>query len=150
MESTTGTIRAINGTHVSVTVDAPLACKRCASGKGCGAGLLLQGTSTPRVLDMHVPPGTRVSVGDEIRLSIAPAYLLKAAFLAYALPLIAVLLALAAGLLLTDTLGDSMAMLLALAGLVAGLFLSRKLMQNRALCEQFVPQFSRLDQTGEY
>lgn len=148
MESATGTVSAVDGALARIIVDAPIACQRCAAGRGCGAGLLLQGSPEARVLEMRLPPGARVAVGDEIRLSIAPVFLLQAAFLAYAVPLIAVLLALAAGLLLTDSLGDGAALLLALSGLAAGLVFSRRLLQNRALCEQFVPQFTSMDETG--
>lgn len=77
--------------------------------------------------------------GDTVRLAVAPRQLLRAAFLAYGVPLLAILLSVgvasATGIVTTD-LGS---IGFALAGLGGGLYLSRRYLARDSACAQFIP-----------
>jgi sigma-E factor negative regulatory protein RseC len=138
MESAIGTVSSVAEGTATLMVAAPIACHRCAAGKGCGAGLL--GTNEkPRRLETSIPAGMTLAVGDRVRLTVAPRHLLRAAILAYGLPLISMLafVAIAWGFGAADS--DLLAFGFAVTGLLAGLLLSRRLLAAEAACEQFVP-----------
>ena len=80
LESGTGAVRAL------VVVDPSAACPRCAAGKGCGAGILATGRGVRRV-EVAVPDGMELTVGDRVALSLLPENLLTAATIAYGIPL---------------------------------------------------------------
>lgn len=138
MESAEGRISSIDGDVATVVVAAPLACARCAAGKGCGAGLLAS-TGGPKTLSVRMPAGVRLQVDDVVRLSIAPRHLLRAATLAYGLPLAGALGALAIAWIARADIGDAAGVVVALAGLVAGHLAGRWLLQRDAACEHFLP-----------
>lgn len=110
-------------------LDEQLACARCAEGRGCGAGLFGAGRKRS-VFEVPVAPDRALAVGDRVALAAGPGVLLRAAVLAYALPLAG-----AAGATLLAGLfaaGDRVAVLAALAGLVAATAVARRLQSRRS------------------
>lgn len=81
-------MQSVQGTTAWVQCRSRSACQRCASGQGCGAGVLgaLLGQRQFRVL---VPLGQAAGVqpGDQVELGIRESQLLKAAVAAYLWPL---------------------------------------------------------------
>ena len=138
MESAIGTVSSVAEGVATLVVAAPITCHRCAAGRGCGAGLL-GSNEKPRRVETSIPAGMTLAVGDQVRLTVAPRHLLRAAILAYGLPLISMLVfvAIAWGFGAADS--DLLAVAFALTGLVAGFLLSRRLFAAEAACEQFVP-----------
>lgn len=129
------------GARALVTVDAAAACPRCASGKGCGAGLFAA-AGDARQVEATVPPGLRVAVDDAVEISLAPDNLLRAAALVYGVPLLGALAA--AGVAFLLQLGDAMASLAALLGLALGLTIGRIRLQKTHCLRRFVPSVERL------
>lgn len=109
--------------RADIAVETNTACARCRDGRGCGAGLLGSGSGR-QVLRVDVPPGTAISPGDSVRLTMSGAALLAAAGIAYGFPL--------AGLLTGALLGQAIvgsdlgALLASLTGLAAGVVLARR------------------------
>jgi len=125
----------------TVSVSRLVACARCAAGKGCGAGLL-SGNKAPAEIQVQIPESMDLRVGDQVTLELSPDSLLKASFLVYGLPLLAVVAMLIIGWLVAGPLNDVLAIALAIVGLLAGLVTGRaRLGRNRCL-EQFVPSIS--------
>ncbi len=122
----------------TVEVDSPIACPRCAAGKGCGAGIF-QATQQPRKIEVRIPPGMKIRRGETIELTIGPKFLLRAAMLAYGLPLAGLVLFPGLAWLATGSVADGAGIALALAGLAAGLVLGRQILRRETVCEQFVP-----------
>ena len=87
-------VSAVQGAVVIIDVTAPVACQRCADGRGCGAGLL-GADDGPRQVRLKAPQGMTLRAGDRVRLVIAPRQLLRAAWLAYGLPLSGLVLSVA-------------------------------------------------------
>ena len=142
MESASGKISALNGAIATVEVASPLACQRCAAGKGCGAGIF-QTAAKPRQIEVRIPPGMLVRRGDAIELMIGPKFLLRAAMLAYGLPLAGVVLFPGLAWLTIGSIADSAGIVLAIAGLAAGLLAGRQILRRESVCEQFVPAIGR-------
>jgi len=138
MESVTGHVSSVDGDRITVQVDAPVACRRCAAGKGCGAGLL-DGSSASRSLDVDVPVGVRLDIGDEVTLTLSPRKLLRAAVLAYGLPLASLVTAATIAWLAGAGPDSPVAVAMVIAGLTAGIFVSRYILNRGAACDQFVP-----------
>jgi len=138
MESAVGRISALDRGVATVTVESPIACKRCAAGKGCGAGIFQDGNRA-REVRVVVPAELQARVGDAIELTIGPKYLLRAAMLAYGLPLICLVSFPALAWLLGGNPGDGPGIILALAGLLAGLSIGRRILKRESVCEQFIP-----------
>ena len=67
-------------------MDRAAVCARCAAGRGCGAGLL-GARRKPAVIEAEIAEGISLRPGDRVRLEFVPAELLRAAWLAYGLPL---------------------------------------------------------------
>jgi sigma-E factor negative regulatory protein RseC len=143
METVTGIVQNVHDQLAIVRVDAPVACARCASGKGCGAGLLTQ-DERPRELEVVVPEGLSLRRGDPVNLAIAPQYLLRAAFFAYGLPLVGILGAAAIGWVLGLATTDVAAVGCVLAGLALGVLAGRRMSAATAACQQFTPRVDRL------
>ena len=72
--------------RVLVEVFASFRCARCASGKGCGAGLLGDDGS-PRRVEALLGDLPDLRAGDKVVLDLAPQDLLRASALVYGLPL---------------------------------------------------------------
>ncbi len=143
METTIGRVESLRGGTVTVIVDAPVACRRCAAGKGCGAGLLT-GTESTRRIDMAIPAGMRLAVGDPVSLSVSPRQLLRAAAIAYGIPLAAFLAAAGLAGIATAGSNDLLASAIAISGLGAGMLLSRRLLRQDGTCRHFVPTIDGL------
>ncbi|HNP65670.1 MAG TPA: SoxR reducing system RseC family protein, partial [Woeseiaceae bacterium] len=93
MQSPHGRIISIDSDHaekVVVEVEAAVACRRCAQGKGCGAGLI-GGPSQLRQVSALLVEGLKVQRGDSVSLELAPGNLLRAASIVYGLPLVGAL-----------------------------------------------------------
>lgn len=142
METATGKISALNGRTATVIVKSSSVCHRCATGNGCGAGLL-QAADKPRHMRIELPEGMSVHTGDSIDLTIGSKHLLRAALLAYGLPLITMLGSLLALQSFGDSTGDAGGVLVAGAGLLAGLLIGRTLLARESVCNQFVPTIGR-------
>jgi sigma-E factor negative regulatory protein RseC len=130
LESGTGAVRAL------VVVDPSAACPRCAAGKGCGAGILATGRGVRRV-EVAVPDGMELTVGDRVALSLLPENLLTAATIAYGIPLAGAVAGAAIGLSLAA--GDLGAAGAALVGLTAGILAARRRLGRSACLRRFVP-----------
>jgi sigma-E factor negative regulatory protein RseC len=137
LQSPDATVVAVGSGRATVSVEAGV-CKRCASGRGCGAGLLATPRG-PRVVEVPVANGLVLDVGDRVQLSLPPAQLLRAAWLAYGLPLVALVLA----TLLASRIGrghDGIAILSAAAGVAAGAWLGRHALKRYGCLQQFIPE----------
>ena len=122
--------------HAVVEVAAAFRCQRCASGKGCGAGLLT-GNAAPRRIDALVAGQLDVRAGDRVRLELAGDSVLRAAGLVYGLPLSGALAG--AALAWWSGAGDAAAALAALAGAVVGVATGRRRLHREACLRQFTP-----------
>ncbi|MBT8087190.1 MAG: SoxR reducing system RseC family protein [Gammaproteobacteria bacterium] len=118
-----------------VEVDAAPACARCASGKGCGAGLLT-GDKRRRVQAM-VASGMEIHAGDEVRIELAPGNLLQASWLVYGLPLTGAVATAAVAYLLK--LGDLAAAIAAIIGVAAGALFARSRLRETTCLHEFTP-----------
>ena len=147
MESAFGKISALDGQVATVLVDSPVVCKRCATGKGCGAGLF-QGNDKPHEVHVNIPTDMTIRQGDSIELRIGPKFLLRAAALAYGLPLATMVLFPGLAWILTSNLGDGAGIVLALSGLTAGLGIGRQILKHESICEQFVPAVGEVSDGG--
>lgn len=116
---------AVDSAEVTVEVETMVACARCAAGKGCGAGLLV-GPARKKQITVPHTNGLRLRRGDLVLLTMHPRRLLRAAVLAYGLPLFAAILALLLGNWLRNGLDDAAAVSLAAVGLAAGLLVGRR------------------------
>lgn len=134
-ETASGRVVAIRGDVATVAVPARFACPRCASGGGCGAGLVAG--DGERRIDLRLPAGSPLRVGAGVRLVIAPRRLLAAASLAYGLPLAAFVLATGLGWLATGS--DPAAAVAGVAGLAAALWAGRRRLGSNPACAAFVP-----------
>ena len=141
MDRATGKIISVSAATATVSV-AGTGCPRCAAGKGCGAGLLT-GSSESTEIEIQLPPGHHYRVGEDVTLSIASSSLLRAALLAYGLPLAGTVLALIIGWFVMAPLSDLAGGLIAVAGLLAGFAAGRSQLKKDAWCKQFVPSIDR-------
>ena len=138
MESAIGKVGSIDGSIATVAVDSPIACRRCAEGKGCGAGIF-ESADKIREIQVQIPAGMSVRQGDTIELSIASKFLLRAAILAYGLPLLAMVVFPGLGWLLTGENSDAAGIVLAVLGLLTGLIVGRQILRKQSICDQFIP-----------
>ena len=79
-------VRDSRGVTAIVDIEADAVCARCASGRGCGAGILAARSGTRR-LDIAVGEDLKLSEGDVVDIQLAPRNVLAAALLVYGLPL---------------------------------------------------------------
>lgn len=108
----TGFVKTKNGEKLSVCFERPSSCDGC---KGCSKGLM----SKSELLTVF----GEAEVGDFVDVQMPEGRVFQASLLAYALPLCMLIAGLVAGSLLG--LGDTLAFLLALVGLVLGYVLAR-------------------------
>ena len=132
------------GTRAVVDVDDAAACPRCASGKGCGAALL---TASARQVEASIPPELSISVGDFVEVSLSSDHLLRAALIVYGWPLAAALVAVA--LAYAGSFGDLAAAFAALAGLLTGGTIARRMVGKNRCLRRYVPVISRHLQNSE-
>ena len=148
MESPVGKIVSIDDGKATVEVERTAACPRCASGKGCGAGLL-SGSTRPALLEVSMPLRQQFSEGDEVRLILEPTHLLRATILVYGLPLLGIVVMLILGWSMMRPLSDPQAIAFAVAGLAAGLVVGRWQLNRQECLKHFVPKISgAADVTG--
>lgn len=144
MDNPTGIIQSfvddVAGSRAIVAIDVQAACPRCAAGKGCGAGIL-SGTRGVRRVEATVPADLELSTGDEVELSLAPNNLLHATLLVYGLPMLGAILG--AGIAYLLRLTDAAAAIAAIAGIIAGIFWSRRRLEHSACLSDFVPNIHR-------
>ncbi|MEX2496973.1 MAG: SoxR reducing system RseC family protein [Woeseia sp.] len=132
-----GKVVAVGPNSATVSVEAAVACKRCAAGRGCGAGLLQK--SRTRLIEVKMVPGVLLEVGDTVRLELPPADLLRAAWLAYGLPLVAMVMAVTAGAAFTAAAGDLPLVAFAALGLTGGVVLGRRVLRKSGCLGQMIP-----------
>ena len=122
--------------RAEVEVTSAPRCARCASGRGCGAGLVGKDGRLRRV-DALIPAGCEVSVGDEVHIELTPDSVLGAALIVYGLPLGGALVG--AGAAYLGGLGDTAAAMIALAGLLLGALLGRMRVRRDQCLSRFTP-----------
>ena len=133
-------VRDSRGVTAVVDVDAETVCARCASGRGCGAGIFAAREGRRR-LDIAIGEGLDLGKGDVVDVRLAPQNVLGAALLVYGLPLTGAALA-AAGAFVFG-LGDAAAAVAALGGLAAGILVGRWRLRDDACLSRFTPTISR-------
>jgi len=106
-----------------VAVEPVPACERCLRGRGCGAGLLFR--SGAAEIAIPVPEKLQLAPGDSVELRLPAAALLRAACMAYGMPLAGLLLAAAAAALAGS--GDLAVAVVSAAGLLGGSLAARGL-----------------------
>lgn len=134
-ECTFGTVVATGPGTATVAVEAAVACERCAAGRGCGAAL--PGRPRRRRLQVSVPSRLDIAPGDRVKLALASATLLRAAWLAYGLPLAGLVAAVVAGSASIES--EAGAVAFGAAGLVAGAAAARRLLRKERGVRRFVP-----------
>ena len=148
METPVGTIVSVDDTRAVVEVAATAVCARCAAGKGCGAGVLPGGRLT--TLEVDIAQGVAVQPGDHVCLHLEPEDLLRASLLAYGLPLLGMAVALALLRMFSSIDADPVAVVIALAGLLAGLATGRYLLlRGRRCARNLVPTVTRVATASE-
>ena len=120
-----------------VEVLSSVRCPRCATGKGCGAGVL-GGDERPRRVEAIVPGHLELHKGDPVWLDLASQDLLHAALVAYGLPLAGMLVA-AGGVYLAAP-GDLQAILVTLLGGFVGVVASRIYVRRRSCLRRLTPR----------
>jgi sigma-E factor negative regulatory protein RseC len=116
---------AVDGAHVWLAAEAPAACGTCATRGGCGTARI--GTRAEaarwRTSRRAVPGEAPLALGETVRVGVDRSALARAGLAAYALPLLAMLLAAVA----LRAAGDIAAIAGALAGLLVGALVARRL-----------------------
>ena len=140
MEQATGHVIALETGSTSlraeVEVSSAVACARCASGRGCGAGLLGASEKTRRVQAL-IAVGVDVHEGDQVRIELSPQQLLRASWLVYGLPLVAAVIA--TGVAYLFGLDDFYAVVAAVVGMAAGLVVARRQLSSASCLYRFTP-----------
>ena len=144
MDNPTGIIQSLisdaRGTRAVVEVDVSTACPRCASGKGCGAGLLT-GSSRIRLVEASFTAAMDLAEGDHVEIAMTPHNLLQAAMTVYGLPMLGAVTG--AGVAYATALGDAAAASAAILGLLGGLVASKWWLRRSACLESFVPSVAK-------
>lgn len=145
MQTPTGTVVSLTdraeGLRAAIEVDAAVVCPRCAAGRGCGAGILGAGRATKRV-EVLVDPGLRLRKGDKVGLQLAPESILRASVFVYGIPLLGAVAAAAVAYGLS--LGELGSAFAAIAGLGAGLAVSRRRLRRADCLREFTPTVTKL------
>jgi positive regulator of sigma E activity len=100
-----------------------------------------------RDIDVVVPAGLTLHVGERVRLNLAPARILQAAWLVYGMPLAGMVLAVAvaafvaapAGTAAGAVAGDLTIAVFASGGLAGGFLWGRRCLRRTACWRQFIP-----------
>ena len=129
-------IRDHRGVRALVDVEAAAVCARCAAGRGCGAGVF-PARQRFRRLDVALPEGLDLAAGDVVGIELAPGKVLRAALMAYGLPLAGA--AGAAALAYALSLGDAGAAAFAIGGLLAGALAGRRRLGDDACLARYTP-----------
>ena len=146
MQPVTGTIISLtpvtSGRTAAIDIDGGAVCSRCASGKGCGAGLFGAGSGQRR-LDATLPAGAEWQVGDRVSIELQPKNMLAAAAIVYGWPLLGAVGG--AAVAYQQQAGDSVAAVAALTGLGLGLWLAQRKLAKSACLQQFSPLIRSID-----
>ncbi len=134
-------IDSADGVRAVVDVDIVVSCPRCASGKGCGAGIFTANGDSAQPVEASVRTGLDLREGDVVEISLAPDNLLQAAIIVYGWPMLGAIIG--AALAYGFSFGDAAAALAALIGLGAGLIVSRWRLRQRSCLRRFVPVVER-------
>jgi sigma-E factor negative regulatory protein RseC len=126
--------------RATVSVDPALVCARCAAGRGCGAGLFGQ-RRRPAVIEAKVAAGITLSPGDRVRLEFLASELVRAAWLAYGLPLAGLLVAVLVATRVAPG-NDLAAVAWAALGLLAGAWYGRRSLLDSGCLGRCVPTVS--------
>ena len=115
----------VDGDRVWLATEAPAACGSCATQSACGSGKAKRGASwcVPRALG---PGQALLALGDSVHVGVDRSALTRASLTAYVLPLVTMLVAASA----MQTAGDTVAVVAALAGLLAGVAAARVLVRR--------------------
>jgi positive regulator of sigma E activity len=141
VETASGTVIVVTGESATIELRTPIACSRCAAGRGCGAGLLTP--DRPHRINVNIPHDCRLARGDTVRLVVDARDLLRATVFAYGFPLLGLLAAVAVAPVVAPDLGDPGLALAGVAGLAGGLWFSRWRMGRSAACTRFTPVLDR-------
>lgn len=120
-----------------VEVSAEQVCQRCASGKGCGAGIGMSGTDLKKI-EVPLGDGDDLQEGQAVELRMQEGGLLRAAAVVYGWPLLGGLLGAAVGL----SRSEASAALLALCGMLAGWLLASWYLKQSRCLQQLLPVIS--------
>jgi sigma-E factor negative regulatory protein RseC len=139
----TGKVVALKGDYAWVQTIRHTACESCSVRQGCGQRVLSAATGG-RASQILVENTILAGVGDEVTIGIDEQALLGASLLVYALPLTLMVIASIVGHQLSGG-QDSAAIAGAVAGLVSGFVLSRKLQGDSG--GRFEPKLLRVNRT---
>ena len=148
MEQSRGRIISVadDQSRATVEVDSALSCARCASGKGCGAGVFGSNSGARRV-EAPIVGQLELREGDEVQIELAPESVLHAALVVYGLPLALALVA--SGLAFMLGLSDRNSVLTVTAGVALGIIIARRRLQRAQCLRRFTPAITRrLARTG--
>lgn len=141
-----GTVVSVSDREAVVRV-ASTVCPRCASGRGCGAGLV--GPSKRNVtLTARIAEGERIAVGARVLLSLESTSLVRAALCLYGAPLAGLLLGSGLALLLLEAASDAAALLWGAAGLATGAVVGRVWSRRDPCISSATPTISAEPQGG--
>lgn len=142
MQTTRGHILSIRSDRTAATVSVKTVdfCARCASGKGCGAGLYgSRGGS--RHFEAPISGAIDLHEGDEVQVELAPHNVLRAALQVYGAPLLGVLIM--TGLAYLADWSDWQGAAAGGFGVLAGVAISRYRLQRARCLRQFTPVITR-------
>lgn len=131
---------ATGGRFATVSVEAVAACARCAAGRGCGAGLLQKGRT--RLIQVRLADGLDLEPGDCVRIELAPDRLLRAAWLAYGLPLLALVLAVGAAARISAAGSEFTVIASGVLGLIGGALAGRRILNRSGCLDRMTPSVS--------
>jgi len=133
----TATVVRLEGDHAWVEAAAvESGCGHCHEAGGCGGSLLNQPLGRRRSRVYRLPNHVGARVGDRVQLSLPPGSVLRAAGVAYLLPLLLIVAGAAWGTLQG---GDVWAVAGAAAGLVVGMVLMRVLPERLSRRWELLP-----------
>lgn len=126
------TVTRLSDSHVWLQADRRIGCERCEAGQGCGGGLLGKLVGG-RGIDIAVPLNRvgvipDLSAGDTVVIGFPEASLLQGSLLAYALPMLLMLIGAGLGNALLDS--DLSTVMGAVLGAVLGWLIARKLSER--------------------
>lgn len=136
----TATVRQVAQGVAWVETEPRSACGHCSTRGACGSGALTELLGRRRPL-VPVSDTLGVTVGERVVIGIADQMLLRAALRAYLLPLL--LAVVPAGLATAAGAGDGIAALLAIAGLLGGLYWSGFITARGGARERYRPRLLR-------
>jgi len=138
MEQSRGRIISVADdlSHATVEVNTAVFCSRCASGKGCGAGVFGSDRG-PRRLDAPVVGHLELREGDEVQIELAPHSVLHAALVVYGIPL--AVMVLVTGIAYLARLTDVEAVLAVVTGIAVSVIISRQRLRRANCLRQFTP-----------